>query len=367
MLASRYNGNDTVIGCDLHNEPHSPAAWGNNDQGTDWRLAAQRCGNAILATNPHLLIFVEGVDQFNGDGYWWGGNLEGVATAPVQLNVANQLVYSVHDYPASVASQPWFSAGNYPNNLPGVWDKYWGYIAKQNKAPVWIGEFGTKNQTTSDQQWFNTLASYIGANNLNFTYWCWNPNSGDTGGILKDDWTTINQDKQNVIQPLLAPLIGSGAAAGIADGNYTIVASTTGNVLDCTGCSNANGTPVELWGGWGGTCQRWNVHNLGNGYYSIRNINPDGTIGRSLDCTNCSPDNGTQLQLWDYWGGVCQQWSITSTGGNNYQIGAAQAKADGTRDVLDGNGCSGAPGSHVILWIWGGGGCQQQWQFVRVN
>src|SRR3569833_514206 len=31
MLAARYAGNDTVIGCDLHNEPHAPATWGTGD------------------------------------------------------------------------------------------------------------------------------------------------------------------------------------------------------------------------------------------------------------------------------------------------------------------------------------------------
>lgn len=30
-------------------------------------------------------------------------------------------------------------------------------------------------------------------------YWSWNPNSGDTGGILNDDWTTVRQDKVNLL------------------------------------------------------------------------------------------------------------------------------------------------------------------------
>ena len=37
-----------------------------------------------------------------------------------------------------------------------------------------------------------------------------NLNSGDTGGILKDDWRSVNTDKQAVLHPLLAALIGSG-------------------------------------------------------------------------------------------------------------------------------------------------------------
>lgn len=210
MLASRYQGNDTVIGCDLHNEPHDPATWGSGDASTDWRLAAQRCGDAVQAVNPHLLIIVEGIQSVGGDYYWWGGNLEAAGNAPVQLNFQNQLVYSAHDYPASVYGQPWFSDPSYPGNLPGVWSKHWGYLVENNIAPVYVSEFGTLDQTTSDAQWLRGMASYISTNKFSFTFWCLNPDSGDTGGILQNDWMTVNQNKQSVLQPLLAALIGSG-------------------------------------------------------------------------------------------------------------------------------------------------------------
>lgn len=212
MLATRYNNNPTVVGADLHNEPHGQACWGCGNTNTDWRLAAERAGNAVLAVNPNWLIFVEGVESYNNDYYWWGGNLEGAGAYPVRLNVANRLVYSAHDYPASVYGQSWFGASNYPNNLPGVWDTHWGYLVKNNIAPVWLGEFGTKLQTDSDIKWFSTLTNYLGtgANGLNWTFWSWNPNSGDTGGILNDDWTTINTAKQNYLKPIMFALDGSG-------------------------------------------------------------------------------------------------------------------------------------------------------------
>ncbi len=66
MLAERYQGNDTVIGFDLHNEPHGSATWGSGDPLTDWRLAAEKAGNAVLAVNPGLLIIVEGVESGSG-------------------------------------------------------------------------------------------------------------------------------------------------------------------------------------------------------------------------------------------------------------------------------------------------------------
>lgn len=204
MLATRYNNNPTVIGADLHNEPRGSACWGCGDTNLDWRLAAERAGNAILAINPNWLIIVEGVEKYNGNNYWWGGNLMGAGTYPVRLNVANRLVYSAHDYPSSLYAQTWFSDPTYPNNLPGVWDKYWGYLHKNKIAPVLLGEFGTKLQSTSDQQWLDTLVGYLGtgSSGINWTFWSWNPNSGDTGGILNDDWTTINTAKHNKLVPI---------------------------------------------------------------------------------------------------------------------------------------------------------------------
>lgn len=215
MLARRYKNNPMVIGADLHNEPHMPACWGCGNPARDWRLAAERAGNAILAVNPNWLIFVEGVDCYGPGGSTnetncpdWGENLQGVASYPVKLNVAHRLVYSVHDYPASVANHVWFSASNYPDNLPGIWDANWGYIYKQGIAPIWVGEFGTKLETTSDKLWLKTLINYLGtgASGINWAYWDWNPNSGDTGGILNDDWTTVNQAKQALLKPILFPL-----------------------------------------------------------------------------------------------------------------------------------------------------------------
>lgn len=206
MLATRYKGNVTVVGADLHNDPHGSACWGCGLVDRDWRLAAQRAGNAILAVNPNLLIVVEGVESYNGDYYWWGGNLMGAGSAPVQLKVPNQVVYSAHDYPASVYPQSYFSAPDYPNNLTGIWDRHWGYLKKNNIAPVLLGEFGTKLATASDQQWFNGIVAYLGTGvtGFNWTFWSWNPNSGDTGGILADDWNTVIQAKQSKLATIQA-------------------------------------------------------------------------------------------------------------------------------------------------------------------
>ena len=212
-LASRYAGNASVVGIDLHNEPHGAATWGDGSA-NDWRLAAERAGNAVLAANPNLLIIVEGIEAASSGNYWWGGNLSNAGEFPVRLNVADRLVYSAHDYPASVYPQQYFNAPDYPNNLTDIWDRNWGYLFREGTAPVLLGEFGSRLETVSDQQWFASMINYLegdldgdGTNDLgseqegiSWTYWSWNPNSGDTGGILQEDWQTIENSKVDALE-----------------------------------------------------------------------------------------------------------------------------------------------------------------------
>jgi endoglucanase len=212
MLAHRYRNEPSVIGADLHNEPHNPATWGDGNATTDWRLAAERAGNAILAANPNWLIIVEGIDQYNGVSYWWGGNLMGAGQLPVRLSHPDKLVYSAHDYGPGVWGQSWFGAPNFPQNLPSVWHQQWAYLVQGGIAPVWIGEFGGRSMgTDTEGVWQRSLVTYLKANHVSYAYWCWNPNSGDTGGILEDDWQTVNQAKLDVLSAYQWPLLGPAA------------------------------------------------------------------------------------------------------------------------------------------------------------
>ena len=222
MLAQRYANNPTVIGADLHNEPYN-GTWGDGST-NDWVKAAELAGNAIGTVNPNWLTFVEGIGTYQGQSYWWGGNLMGVKDHPVQLDVANKLVYSAHDYPNSVYPQPWFSDPSFPTNLPAKFTQMWGYIFEQNIAPVWVGEFGTKLSDPKDAPWLQALTAYLagdfnndgksdlaaGDKGISWTYWSWNPNSSDTGGILADDWQTVNQAKLTYLRPIEAPFASDG-------------------------------------------------------------------------------------------------------------------------------------------------------------
>jgi endoglucanase len=218
MLANHYHGNPAVIGADLHNEPHGKATWGDNNPHTDWRLAAEKGGNAILSANPDWLIFVEGIENYHGDSYWWGGNLEGAGQFPVRLSVPNRLVYSAHDYGPGVWKQKWFTAPNFPDSLPPVWQQHWAYLAQEHKAPVVLGEFGGRSVGDDlEGKWQRTLIGYLKANGISYWYWDWNPNSGDTGGVLLDDWKTVNASKLRALQGYEWPMLARHASSNLHD------------------------------------------------------------------------------------------------------------------------------------------------------
>lgn len=208
MLASRYGTTPNVVGYDLKNEPHGRATWGTGGP-TDWRLAAERAGKAVLAKDPDALILVEGIEAPVASGSldrnWWGGNLEGVRKNPVRLGVPGHVVYSPHEYGPGVFAQPWFSSPDMSRILADRWRKGFGYINASGIAPVLVGEFGAKSVTedTVEGRWITQFADYLAGSGTSWTFWSWNPNSGDTGGVLKDDWTTVHTDKMALLTTLM--------------------------------------------------------------------------------------------------------------------------------------------------------------------
>ena len=115
--------------------------------------------------------------------FYQGENLEGVTQAPINIIDNSKLIYSPHVYGPSVSAQSYFSDPNFPNNMPAIWDTHFGYVKGLTGRAIVVGEWGG-HYTSSDLTWQNAFASYISTNLNGFFYWCVNPNSGDTGGLL---------------------------------------------------------------------------------------------------------------------------------------------------------------------------------------
>jgi endoglucanase len=207
-LANRYASNPYFLGIDLKNEPHDAATWGTGNVSTDWNLAAERAGKAVLAANPRILTFVQGVHEnpvcVSAKGNWWGGTIEPERCTPISTDAipADKLVLSPHIYGPSLAPQPYYSDPRFPNNLPTIWAMQFGRLVK-NGLTVVPGEWGALYQTKEDQQTLDTLVNFFISTHMcsNF-YWAWNPNSHDIGGVLLDDWETIDTAKQAFLQKL---------------------------------------------------------------------------------------------------------------------------------------------------------------------
>jgi endoglucanase len=186
-----------VVGIDLFNEPHGLSH-------EEWRELVKQAARAVLERNPRILVFVEGV---GGKGYggvyspFWGENLTGVSGAPFELP-ASRLVYSPHVYGPSVSDQVYFSQNTFPDNMEAIWDEHFGYLWERDQ-PVVPGEFGGF-YTGLDQTWQDAFVDYlIEKDARSFFYWALNPNSGDTGGLLQDDWRTVNMAKLALLQRLM--------------------------------------------------------------------------------------------------------------------------------------------------------------------
>ena len=207
FMAERYASLPHFLGLDLKNEPHGAATWGTGNVSTDWNLAAERAAAAIIDANPNILVFVEGVADnpvCSGDqNHWWGGNLEPQTCAPLNIP-SSRLVLSPHVYGPDVYQQPYFSDPAFPDNMPAIWEAHFGQFA--DAYPVVIGEWGGKyghGGDPKDRVWQDALVDYLVDKGMTSTfYWSWNPNSGDTGGILQDDWQTPWADKVDLLHRL---------------------------------------------------------------------------------------------------------------------------------------------------------------------
>lgn len=227
FLTTHFKNNDTVIAIDIKNEPHGKpnengAIWNDSFDRNNWKYVAQEAGNIILDINPNLLIMIEGIEiypididansnyesQDSADYYfcWWGGNLRGVKDYPIDFGTPErnaQIVYSPHDYGPSVYAQPWFSKDfTFESLKADCWDDNWFYIYECETAPVLIGEWGGFMQG-DNLKWMTMLRQLILENQLHHTFWCFNANSGDTGGLVKDDFTTWDEEKYEFVIEVL--------------------------------------------------------------------------------------------------------------------------------------------------------------------
>ncbi len=245
-FADYYKDDDTVIAIDLKNEPHgkkdegSFAKWDGSSDANNWRYAAEKGAKACLDKNPNLLIMVEGIEVYPkiekgydwnspstdyahyGEseyqpyyGAWWGANFRGVREFPVNLGEhQSQLVYSPHDYGPEVYNQEWFYLKDTSKTftretlLDDYWRDTWAFLVEENIAPILMGEWGgwvdeEHDKTGENVHWMQELRDYMIDKRIHHTFWCFNENSSDTGGLVYDNFQKWDDAKYDFIKSSL--------------------------------------------------------------------------------------------------------------------------------------------------------------------
>ncbi|WP_058534810.1 cellulase family glycosylhydrolase [Legionella saoudiensis] len=246
-VATMFKDN-AMVGYDIYNEPDSHSlTWEGSANGTPWGTGILSAAQAIYNIDPNKLLFIEGTGQSSLGSNWGDGFATDSAT--VSQGISNpknffthlmsqpfldQIVISPHIYGPDGTNNGGPDHSN-PTVAFAAWSRLNGYLLNNfqnvnntsqsgfclnstcHVFPIALGEFGGKFDT-SDPYYTQDVATLINvANYLNkltpnpsWFYWDWNPNSGNTGGILKDDWTTIDCNKVNYLKKYLALTPASG-------------------------------------------------------------------------------------------------------------------------------------------------------------
>ncbi|WFE39341.1 RICIN domain-containing protein [Micromonospora sp. WMMD998] len=133
-----------------------------------------------------------------------------------------------------------------------------------------------------------------------------------------------------------------GNGGGTTYQNVQVVGGGSGRCLDVPNGSATNGTQVQLYDCWGGTPQRWT-------YTSAKQLQVLGN--KCLDANGRGTANGTSVIIWDCNGQSNQQWNLNANG----TITGVQSGR-----CLDAAGYGTANGTKINLWDCHTG-TNQQW------
>ncbi len=214
LVAQRYAKLSHFFGIDIYNEPNGQVRWSSGDPTVTnpayyWKGAAERASAAILAANPNLLIFVQGIfgnfDRIENAAIPlnWGEDFQPQAYQPLNIS-STKLVLTPHTYGPDVSMKSTFGSSAFPGNLAADWDTLFGQFYQKQAVVIgeWGGNYGKGSGGLLDVTWQKAFVDYLLSKGMrNSFYWCYTPNSSDTGGIL-DDNLAVRQDKMTLLQKL---------------------------------------------------------------------------------------------------------------------------------------------------------------------
>lgn len=179
----------------------------------------------------------------------------------------------------------------------------------------------------------------------------------DVYGAASTDGTAVQVFRGNGTEAQKWRFIPAGTRT-VANGDYYITTALDKNMcLNVRGASTGNEANVEIAAKKEEESRIFSVAYLNNGFYKILNKNS----GKSLDVYTGKAVRGTNVQQYEYHGGLPQQWAIRSAQNGTFYI---QPRCSGHYlDVANGNT---ADATNVWTTVWMGGSAAQRWSLEPV-
>lgn len=175
VILDRYHHYPNLLAVDIFNEYQ-------NSNYVEWNNLSRQIVSYIETHFPDRFDFFVG-------GTNWGGNIHYIDLS--DLPYQDRIRYSIHKY--------WFS-----DQSP--YESKWDFSFGDHKPVVNVGEWGFKSDEIDEVEWAENFVKYLREKDIRDTFfWTWSWNSGDTGGILYEDCTTIDQTKIKVLKDLWKP------------------------------------------------------------------------------------------------------------------------------------------------------------------
>lgn len=144
--------------------------------------------------------------------------------------------------------------------------------------------------------------------------------------------------------------------ASFSDGaSFRIKNVNSGLYMQVAGAAAENGANVQQWGSSGTDSHDiWKLYNAGDGYYYIASCVGDGGT-YVLDVAGKKTDNGTNLDIYQYNGGINQQFMLTENTDGSFRI---LTRITGEGSAVEVSGADKTSGANIQQWETNGVSCQ---------
>lgn len=217
----------------------------------------------------------------------------------------------------------------------------WLYDGNGSDAQKWV------IRETGDG-WYNIVSKRSGLNL-------------DVYGGQKTNGTNIQIYSDNGSGAQKWGFVAYGKSIGktVSNGYYQMgTMLDTSKLVNVSGAGKNNSTNVQLWQKTSKAAQTWKISYLGDGYYSIMDVNS----GKYLDVAGGRKLANTNVQIYQKNNTDSQKWIIKSEGSGRYSI---ISKISG--HYLDCDGAKSTNGTNLKTWYkFKSGNNAQLWKFTRV-